>query len=82
MVDAPVILQQSKYEKVKVPQIQFLDRVPDIPVVPQRGYAECTILQNTVVIPQVQLLCVDVAVIMQRQVPAVPAVGWTFQLFV
>ena len=41
MVDAPVIMQlefqQSKFEKVKLPQVQFLDRALDIPVFPQRG---------------------------------------------
>ena len=38
-VDVPVIMQldqQSKLEKPEVPQFLFIDRVPDIPAVPQR----------------------------------------------
>ena len=46
VVDVPVIMQllfpQSfPLEKVKVPQIQFLDRLLKHPVVPQRQASQC-----------------------------------------
>ena len=55
-VDTQLEFQQSKYEKVKVPQIQFLDRVPDIPVVPQRRACTVQTMKKIVEIPQVQML--------------------------
>ena len=43
------------FEKVKVPQFQFLDRVPDIPVVPQKGDSTVQFL-NKVLVPMVQTM--------------------------
>ena len=77
--------QQSKFENLDVPQILFIDRVPDIPVATQRRVCAVQTVQLTVEILQVPflglvrdspLLCIDrcvayVLVVMQRQVLAV-----------
>ena len=40
-------LEYQQSEKVKVPQIQFLERVLDTPVVPAMGNSQCTAVQKT-----------------------------------
>ena len=76
---------------VEVPQIQFLDRVVDVPLVMQQQVPMIQKVQKTVEISQVQFIdrVVDVPVVMQRQVLTiqkvqktvqVPQVQWTFQL--
>ena len=58
----PVIMQPEFQQSflfifLKVPQIRFLIRAPDIPVVCRDGYAQCITVQNTVEISQVQVRC-------------------------
>ena len=51
VVDVSMIMQlefqQSKYETAKVPQIQFVDRLPDVPVVTQRWVLTVQTVQKT-----------------------------------
>ena len=57
--DVPAIMQlmfQQSKMKLVVPQIQFLDRVVDIPAVCRDWYAQCKTVQQTVEISQVQFL--------------------------
>ena len=50
-MDVPVIVQlefqQSSFETVEVPQLQFLDRLPDIPVATQRQVLTVQTVQKT-----------------------------------
>ena len=65
-IDLPVIVQlefqQSFFETVEVPQIQFSDRVRDIPVVTQRWVLTVQIVHKTGKIQQVQCVAADVPV--------------------
>ena len=65
-IDLPVIVQlefqQSFFETVEVPQIQFSDRVLDIPVVTQRWVLTVQIVKMTGKIQQVQCVAADVPV--------------------
>ena len=56
--------------EVEVPQIRFIDRVVDIPVVQQRQVPMVQTIHKTVEIPQAQFLdkVVDMPVVVQRQV--------------
>ena len=57
--DVPAIMQlmfQQSKMKLVVPQIQFFDRVVDIPAVCRDWYAQCKTVQQTVEISQVQFL--------------------------
>ena len=50
-MDVPAIMQlelQSFFETVEMPQIQFLDRLPDIPVVTQTQVVMVQTVQKTV----------------------------------
>ena len=64
-IDVLVIMQLEfqQSETVEMPQIQFLDRLLDIPVVTQRWVLTVQIVQNTSKIPQVQCVVADVPVI-------------------
>ena len=55
-----------------MPQIQFLDRVLDIPVVTQRRVLTVQIVQKTCKIPQVQRVAVDVPVTAARSSSSSP----------
>ena len=56
---------------VEVPQVQYSDRIVDMPVVVQRRVPTIQAAQKTEEVPRAQLLdrVVDVSVLMQRQVP-------------
>ena len=74
MVDDPVntqlLFQQfNSHMNVKVPQIQFIVRVPDFPVMQQRRVFTVQTVKFRVPLVQFVLL-VDVAVFMQRHVGA------------
>jgi len=58
---------------VEVPQVQYIDRVVDVPVVKQRQVPSVQKVQKTVEVPQVQYIVkvVDVPVVKRRQVPSV-----------
>ena len=70
IIDVPVLRIQ---ETVEVPQIQFIDKTLDVPVVVQRQVPIVQKLQKTVEVPQTQFIdkVMDVPVHMQRQVPAI-----------
>merc|ERR1712084_55842 len=61
---------------VEVPQVQYIDRVVDVPVVKQRHVPSVQKVQKTVEVPQVQYIdrVVDVPVVKQRHVPAIQKV--------
>ena len=73
-MDVSVIMQlefqQSSFETVEMPQIQFIDRLPDIPIVTQRWVLTVQTVQKPE-IPRVQRVAADVSVNIQRQAPAV-----------
>ena len=66
-----VFQQFYEFDILKVPQIEFIDRVLDIPVVTQEWVLTVQTVQRNVKIPQVQCLgkVADVPVVVQRQVP-------------
>ena len=70
IIDVPTLQIQ---ETVEVPQVQFIDKAVDVPVVIQRQVPTVQKMQKTAEVPQVQFIdkVVDVPVIMQRQFPAV-----------
>ena len=69
-IDVPVLQIQ---ETVEVPQIQFIDKAVDVPVVVQRQVPIVQMVQKTVEVPQAQSTdkVMNAPVIMQRQVPAI-----------
>ena len=76
LVDVPVIMQlkfqQSvPLEKVKVPQVQFLDRLLEHPVVPQRWVRTVETVQKNWRFHSSGRLVADVFVNMQRRVPVI-----------
>ena len=76
VIDVPVLQIQ---ETVEVPQVQFIDRAVDVPVVMQRQVPIVQKVQRTVEVPQARSTdkVMDVPVIMQGQVPAVQVVPKT-----
>ena len=70
IIDVPVLQIQ---ETVEVPQVQFIDKAMDVPVVMQRQVPTVQKVQKTAEVPQVQFIdkVVDAPVIMKRQVPAI-----------
>ena len=71
--DQSEFLEVEVQETVEVPQIQFIDKTLDVPVVVQRQVPIVQKVQKIVEVPQTQFIdkVVDVPVHMQRQVPAV-----------
>merc|ERR1719498_1575908 len=69
----PVIQQHVTHIPQEVPQVQFIDKVVDIPVQKQRQVPMIQKVQKTVEVPQIQYIdkIVDVPVQKQRQVPMV-----------
>ena len=68
----PVIMKVQK--TVEVPQVQYIDKIVDVPVVAQRHVLTSQSVQKTVEVSQVQFpdRVVGVLVMMQRQVPQEP----------
>ena len=58
----PEVQQSVLFFSLEVPQIQFKNRVPDIPVVCRDEYAQCKTVRNTVETSQVQGMVVGVPV--------------------
>ena len=54
----------------EIPQVQYIDKIVDMPIVTQRQVPTIQMMQESVEVPQVQFLdrVVDVPVVMQRQV--------------
>ena len=73
--DVPVIMQPEFQQSflfvfLEMPQIQFMIKVPDIPVVCSDGYAQCKTVQNTGDSTVYFLgVVVNAPVVVQRQVP-------------
>merc|ERR1712135_84199 len=65
-----------------VPQLQFIDKVVDIPVVAQRQIPMVQTVQKTIEIPQLQYVdkVVDVPVVQVVQVPQVQIVEKTVEI--
>merc|ERR1711945_20320 len=65
-----------------VPQVQFIDKVVDIPVVAQRQIPMVQTVQKTIEIPQLQYVdkVVDVPVVQVVQVPQVQVVEKTVEI--
>merc|ERR1711916_268845 len=69
-------------KQVEIPQIQYIDKVVDVPVVMQRQLPTIQKVQKTVEVPQIQYIdkIVDVPVVMQRQVPTIQTVQKTVEV--
>ena len=69
--DQSEFLEVEVQETVEVPQIQFIDKTLDVPVVMQRQVPTVQKVQKTVEVPQTQFIdkVVDVPVHMQRRAP-------------
>ena len=64
---------------MEVPQVHYIAKVVDVPVVKQRHVPMIQKDQKTVEVPQVQLIekVVDVPVVKQRQLPSIQKVQKT-----
>merc|ERR1719284_1005822 len=73
---------QTVQKTVEVPQLQFIDKVVDIPVVAQRQIPMVQTVQKTIEIPQLQYVdkVVDVPVVQVVQVPQVQVVEKTVEI--
>ena len=62
---------QTVQKTVEIPQVQFLDKVVDIPVVVQRQVPMVQKVQKTLEVPQLQIIdkVVDIPVVAQREIP-------------
>merc|ERR1719480_232117 len=71
---------QTVPRTVEIPQVQYVDKVVDIPVQKQRQVPMVQTVQKTVEIPQIQYIDVPVPVQKQRQVPMVQTVQETVEI--
>merc|ERR1711916_74501 len=73
---------QTVQKTVEVPQLQFIDKVVDIPVEAQRQIPMVQTVQKTIEIPQLQYIdkVVDVPVVQVVQVPQVQVVEKTVEI--
>ena len=73
IIDMPVMMQCQVQKTVEVPQIQFIDKAVDVPVIVQRQVPIVRKVQKTVEVPQALSTdeVMDAPLTMQRQVPAV-----------
>ena len=62
---------QTVQKTVEIPQVQFLNKVVDIPVVVQRQVPMVQKVQKTLEVPQLQFIdkVVDIPVVAQREIP-------------
>ena len=88
-VEKPKLAKETVQEKInqvtkhiKIPQVQFLNKVDDMLVDVQRQIPVAQTVQKTTEIPQLQFpdQAVDVPVVVQRQVPSIETVQKTVEV--